>query len=81
MFGQYLSPMLIFLLPGLLAIYKPRWGAALILATGIYAGLHFGNWFFFLPFVPVALLFWFGDLPKRKWALLLQVALPLAAFE
>lgn len=78
MFGQYLSPMLIFMLLGLLSIYKPRWGAVLILVTGIYAGLRFGNWFFFLPFVPLALLYWFGELPKRKWALLLQVALPLA---
>jgi hypothetical protein len=78
MFGQYLSPMLVFMLPGLLAIYKPRWGAVLILTIGILAGWRFGSWLFFLPFAPLALLYWFGEMPARKWALLAQVALPLA---
>jgi hypothetical protein len=83
MFVQYLSPLLIFLIVTLIAIYWPRIGSGLhvvfaVLAAGFFQA--FSNAAIFLlilPLIGIGALYWIGRPQPRKVAISLVVGLPL----
>lgn len=83
MFGQYLMPMLIFVLIGAVSVRWPRAGAALHLVAALFTawffGLHHSAPLLFIvtPLSLLALLYWFGQPEPRRWALRLVAGLPV----
>lgn len=82
-FGQYLMPMLIFVLIGAASVRWPKFGAGLHLSAAILTTLFFGLnhstplLLIVTPLTMLALLYWFGQPEPRKWALRLVVGLPI----
>jgi hypothetical protein len=83
MLVQYLVVMLAFLGVTLVALYRPRLGACLFVATAVYAGWRFG-WMrpsvrtvILPPLLALAVLYWFGRPQPRRLALAVVVGLPV----
>jgi hypothetical protein len=80
MFGQYLSPMLAFLIASLLSIRWPRMGAAIHLAAAAFAIWFFTGGAAHTLIVPPMLFlcfgYWFGRAEPRKWAYGVVLAAP-----
>jgi hypothetical protein len=82
---QYLSPMLLIMLPAVVSIRRPKLGAGMYVAVGTFV-----TWFFKLydrpgvaavlaaPVFAVALLYAFGRPEPRRWAFRIAVGVPLA---
>jgi hypothetical protein len=77
MFYQYLSPVLLFLILGLLLIYCRRWSILFILLLGGWIIKYYGNWFYFLPFLPSAILGYWGNIDNKKLALKIHLIAPI----
>ena len=77
MFLQYLSPMFILLVLSLFAIRYPKLGAILFLITGFLLSRFVNNYVLNIPFVLLAILYWFSRLEDKKWAYRLMLGLPL----
>lgn len=76
MFYQYLSPVFIFLLLGILVIYLKRWSVLFILLLGSWIIWYYHNWFYFLPFIPSAIFAFWGKIRKQRLALKLHLLIP-----
>ncbi|HAY85773.1 MAG TPA: DUF1566 domain-containing protein [Chloroflexi bacterium] len=80
---QYLSPMLIFMLIGLVSIYWPRVGGGFHIAVALFAAFFFdirSNTVLLLGLIPligIGLLYWYGRLPSKKVAARWMIALPV----
>jgi formate dehydrogenase (NADP+) beta subunit len=83
MFGQYLAPMLIFVLIGAASVRWPRVGAALHLSAALFTAWFFGLnhsaplLFIVTPLSLLTLLYWFGQPEPRRRALTLVAGLPV----
>ncbi|MBI1760938.1 MAG: DUF1566 domain-containing protein [Acidobacteria bacterium] len=83
MFGQYLMPMLLFVLIGAASVRWHKSGAASHLAGALLAAWFFGFdhsaplLFIVTPLLLLALLYWFGQPEPRQWAQRLVVGLPV----
>ena len=77
MFGQYLSPMIILILLSVLSIFKNKIGAVVFLLTGILIGVLIQNRVLVLPFLILAIMFWYSDLNQKKVWTVLIVGTPL----
>ncbi len=83
---QYLSPMLVFLVVGLISIYWPRIGGALHIAVAIFAAWFFNIFsntvifFLLLPLIGIGILYWRGNLPPKKSTARWMLGLPLLVF-
>ena len=83
MFVQYLSPMLIFMVVALVAIYWPRIGASLHVVIAIAALWFFDAFnntavfFIILPLLGFAALYWYGRSQPRRLAASLAIGLPI----
>lgn len=77
MLGQYLSPMMILILLTVLSIFKNKIGAVAFLLTGILIGVFIQNLVLVLPFLILAIMFWFSDLNQKKVWTVLIVGTPL----
>jgi hypothetical protein len=83
MVAQYLSPMLLLMLPGLAALKWPRWSLAIFLIPAVAAAMFFGrHWvpmmMISVPLAALGLLLQFGVPEPRRWAFRVMVGLPLA---
>jgi hypothetical protein len=76
MFLQYLSPMIIFLILTLVSIWNNRVGAILFAIVGVSFYFFVNNFYFTIPFLIIAILYWFGDSTNRKWKFRLTLILP-----
>lgn len=83
MLAQYLSPMLIFMVLGLVSLYQPRIGSLLHMALAIFALFFFDNsssaatLLIISPFLGLAGLYWFSQFHSRELARLLLIGVPL----
>jgi hypothetical protein len=82
MFGQYLLLPVGFLLLSVISIKWKKVGSIthFILAIGafiLFGKMNAGFLFVVLPFIGLALLYWFGNIEKKKMAYVLVLALPL----
>lgn len=81
---QYLSPMLIFMLIGLVSIYWPRVGGGFHIAVALFAAVFFDIrsntvlLFGLIPLIGIGLLYWYGRLPSKKVAARWMIALPVS---
>jgi hypothetical protein len=76
--AQYLAPMLVFMVAGLVAVRWPRAGAALHLAFAVAAGLYFhgaATLILVAPLAVLGVLYGFGRF-SRKWAASVLVTVP-----
>ncbi|MBN8699606.1 MAG: hypothetical protein J0L54_08325 [Chitinophagales bacterium] len=76
MFYQYLSPVFIFLMLGIGVIYLKKWSVLFIMLFGCWIIVYYRNWFYFLPFLPAALLALWGNIRKQKLALKIHLLIP-----
>jgi len=83
MFGQYLSPMLIFMGATLVSIYWPRLGGSLHVIFALFLVWYFrafsnaATFFVIIPLVIFGILYWVGRPQPRKVATRLAIGLPL----
>jgi hypothetical protein len=83
MFGQYLAPMLIFVVIGAVSVWRARLGGIVHFGAALFTVWFFGFnhsaplLFVVTPLSILALLYWFGQPEPRKWALRLVVGLPI----
>lgn len=84
MFGQYLSPMVGFLVIALFSIRFRRAGSVLHLALAIFIFWYFGGiampaafLFIGIPLISLSGLYWFGSIEPKKWAYGLAIGLPV----
>jgi hypothetical protein len=81
MFGQYLAIPILFTAATAVSIMRPRAGSLIHLTAGVLAVIFFGRGagvlFIGIPFVGLALLYWFGKVDRKKLACLLAVGPPL----
>jgi hypothetical protein len=81
MFGQYLSPMLAFLVASLISLRWPRLGGAIHLGAAAFALWFFSGGAAYRLVVPPMLLlgvgYWFGRAEPRRWAYAVVVTVPV----
>jgi hypothetical protein len=82
MFGQYLLLPIGFMLLSVVSIKWKKAGSVshFILAIGafvLFGKMNAGFLFVVLPFIGLAVLYWFGNIEKKKMAYILVLALPL----
>ena len=82
MFIQYLSPMLVFMVLTLLAVWNNKVGSALFLLCAVILSFLFNrfNVFVILPFILLAVLAWFSEIDNKKLKYKITVFLPLIVF-
>jgi hypothetical protein len=82
MFGQYLLVPLAFMALAIVSILSYKLGAVLhlFLAAGAYflfGKLNAGLFFISIPIIIMSILYWYAEIPKKRIALYLTVALPI----
>ena len=84
MLVQYLLPMILFVLAALVAIRMPRIGGVLHIGAAVAAAWFFRGAsprvvypFISCPLAVMGVLYWFGTIQPRRWAVVLILGLPL----
>jgi len=76
MFIQYLSPLIITTVLTLISIKNNKIGALLFITSGIVLSFYVSNSIISIPFIILAILYWFSNLSPKKWKYILTIIIP-----